>query len=116
MPNFPAVYAIRAALQYITSVEVGAIDRHARPLVEACLEGLQKLPVDLITPNSEEALAGILAFRHPQAERIHQYLREKQVHVMSQAGRLRVALHGYNSMSDVERLLSGLTDATETIR
>jgi len=111
MPNFPAVYAIRAALDYITQVGINAIDRAARPLVQACLSGLRELPVELITPPGE-SLAGILAFRHPQAERIHQHLREKNVHVMSQAGRLRVAIHGYNRMSDVERLLGELAAAT----
>jgi selenocysteine lyase/cysteine desulfurase len=105
MPNFPAVYAIAAALEYIRNVGVAAIDQAARPLVKACIEGLSKLPVDLITPCEEDALAGIIAFRHPSTERIHQHLREKNIHVMSHAGRLRVALHGYNTMDDVDKLL-----------
>ena len=40
MPNFPAVYAIRAALDYIRSVGVAEIDKAMRPLVLACLEDL----------------------------------------------------------------------------
>ena len=111
MPNFPAVYAIRAALQYITQVGIDAINSAAEPLMQACLNGLCELPVELITP-LDQSLAGILAFRHPQAERIHQHLRDREIHIMSQAGRLRVSLHGYNRMSDVEHLLSELAAAT----
>jgi selenocysteine lyase/cysteine desulfurase len=108
MPNFPAVYAIRAGLEYIRSVGVAAIDAATRPLVEACLSGLIDLGVDLLTPNDMNSIAGILAFRHPDSERIHQALHAQNIHVMSHAGRLRIALHGYNRMFDVERLLGAM--------
>ncbi|HVW35899.1 MAG TPA: aminotransferase class V-fold PLP-dependent enzyme [Pirellulales bacterium] len=111
MPNFPAVYAIRAALDYIRSVGVAAIDQAARPLVLACLAELAKLPVELLTPNEPEHVAGILAFRHPQAEALHRHLHSQNIHVLSHAGRLRIALHGYNTMHDVERLLAELRTA-----
>ena len=111
MPNMPAVYAIGAALKYIQQVGVEAIDRAARPLVLACLEGLQKLPVELLTPVEPEHLAGILAFRHPKADEVHRHLHANQIHVMSHAGRLRVAIHGYNTLDDVERFLRELTTA-----
>ncbi|MEX2120925.1 MAG: aminotransferase class V-fold PLP-dependent enzyme [Pirellulales bacterium] len=111
MPNFPAVYAIRAALEYILGIGVAAIDEAARPLVLGCLEELSKLPIGLLTPREPARLAGILAFRHPKAEEIHRRLHEQSIHVMSHAGRLRVALHGYNTPADVERFVSALKDA-----
>jgi selenocysteine lyase/cysteine desulfurase len=115
MPNFPAVYAIRAALAYLRGVGVAAIDAAARPLVRACLEGLSRLPVELLTPRDESALAGILAFRHPKAEEIARRLRSREVHVMHHAGRLRVALHGYNTASDVQAFLRALADALAVV-
>lgn len=108
MPNMPAVYAIRAALAYIRQVGVAAIYQAAQPLVRTCLQELGKLPVELLTPAEPDHLAGIVAFRHPKADEIHRRLRAKQVHVMSHAGRLRVALHGYNTEQDVERFLREL--------
>lgn len=108
MPNFPAVYAVHAGLQYIKSVGVDAIDAAARPLVRACLDGLQELKIDLLTPAEDAHIAGILAFRHPDADRIHKALHAAGVHVMSSAGRLRIAIHGYNTEDDIERLLSTL--------
>lgn len=111
MPNYPAVYAVNAALGYIESVGVNAIDAHARPLVRACFDGVKKLPVEMLTPDDADALAGIVAFRHPDAERIHRQLRERNIHVMSHAGRLRVAIHGYNTLADVDRFLETLTEA-----
>ena len=115
MPNFPAIYAIEAALRFIQSVGVAAIDAAARPLVEACLAGVAKLPVELISPRDPAALAGIVAFRHPQAEMLAHYLHERRIHVMSHAGRLRVALHGYNTLGDVEEFLRTLTAALRAL-
>ena len=111
MPNYAAVYAVNAALGYIDSVGVEAIAGHADPLVRACLEGLGKLPVELITPDEGDALAGIVSFRHPRAEHITRILHQRNVHIMSHAGRLRVAIHGYNTMDDVENLLNALGEA-----
>ncbi|HZL88495.1 MAG TPA: aminotransferase class V-fold PLP-dependent enzyme [Pirellulaceae bacterium] len=114
MPNYPAVYAIRAALDYIRSVGVTAIDRAARPLVEHCLAEVAKLPVELLTPLDSE-LAGIFAFRHPAAAAIHLKLHAQHIHIMSHAGRLRVAIHGYNTAEDVERFLRAISAALREV-
>jgi selenocysteine lyase/cysteine desulfurase len=111
MPNYPAVYAIRAALDYIRAVGVAAIDAATRPLVLHCLEGLKRLPVELLTPTEPDHIAGILAFRHPKADEIHQRLLAANIHVMHHAGRVRVAIHGYNTPGDVETLLVELRRA-----
>jgi len=115
MPNYPALYPIRAALEYLFHVGVGAIDRHAGALVAQCLAGLGGLGVDLLSPTDPRHLAGILAFRHPQAEAIHRHLHARGIHVMHHAGRLRVAIHGYNTGADVETLLRELAGALDTV-
>lgn len=109
MPNFPAVYAIRAALKYLKTIGVPAINQAAQPLVEECLVEITKLPVELLTPREISLVAGIIAFRHPAAEAIALHLRSQRIHVMSHAGRLRVAIHGYNTQNDITTLLRELT-------
>ena len=111
MPNFPAVYAICAAARYLRKIGVKEIDNHARPLVLACLAGLKKLPLKLLTPEDPDCLAGIIAFQHADADRIHAQLHRQNIHIMSHAGRLRVAIHGYNTMDDIEFFLTELEKA-----
>lgn len=113
MPNYPAIYAIRAGLQYISGVGVETIHSAMKPLVQHCLDELRKLPVEMLTPANAGAdtLAGIIAFRHPSMDSIHRRLHASNVHVMSQAGRMRVAIHGYNTAADVEKFLATLQGA-----
>jgi cysteine desulfurase / selenocysteine lyase len=111
MPNYPALYAIRAGLEYLRGVGVANIDAHARPLVLHCLAELRKLPVEVLTPNEPEHVAGILAFKHPKTEAIRERLHAANIHVMNPTGRIRVALHGYNTIADVETLLKELKAA-----
>lgn len=115
MPNFPAIYAIRAALSYLKTIGVPAIDAVTRPLVQECLSEVAKLPVELLTPREESSTAGIIAFRHPSAEAITQRLRANRIHIMSNAGRLRVAIHGYNTREDITTFLQVLTDALKSV-
>ena len=110
MPNYGAVYAISAGLNYIKSAGVENIELQTRPLVMACLEGIKNLPVERITPDEPNSIAGILAFRHPEADRIRDHLRSKDIHIMCQAGRMRVAFHGYNTMDHVERFLAAIRE------
>lgn len=111
MPNYPAVYAVAAALEYIQSIGVCAIAAYADPLVRECLDELSKLPVEILTPDVAGSLAGIVAFRHPRANLVHDRLRAQNIHVMHHAGRLRVALHGYNTQADVDCFLTALREA-----
>ncbi|MBI1295636.1 aminotransferase class V-fold PLP-dependent enzyme [bacterium] len=105
MPNFPAIYAVHAGLSYLREIGVPAIAEAADPLIEECIEELVKLPVELLTPVDKDSRAGIVSFRHPEMERIALACKENRVHVMAQAGRIRIAIHGYNSSNDVGQVL-----------
>ena len=115
MPNYPAVYAIRAGLEYILRIGVETIDEVAHPLVRQCLEGLQELPVELLTPDEPDAIAGILAFRHPAQDALQRQLHANGIHVMGKAGRIRVAVHGYNTAADIDRFLNALAGALRNV-
>ncbi|CAB4340041.1 unannotated protein [freshwater metagenome] len=111
MPNYPAIYAINAGLDYISSVGVKAIDDHAKNLVTKCLAGIAELPVELLGPAHPKLLSGIISFKHPKFEEINKFLHSESVHAMAHAGRVRVSIHGYNNEADVDRFLEVLKKA-----
>jgi len=102
MPNFVALYALNASLRYVDGVGVGAIAAYADPLVAVAEAGLRELG---IRPMCRWNGTGILAFQHPRSVEIHAALERENVHVMHNAGRIRIAVHGYNTEADIQRFL-----------
>lgn len=109
MPNFVSLYALNAALRYLDSVGLDAINAHANPLVESTYQGLIDLGLQPLTPWSPELPSGIVAFRHPDAAELAAGLLSQNIHVMYHAGRIRIAIHGYNTAEDVQHLLTHLS-------
>ncbi|MGD9749342.1 MAG: aminotransferase class V-fold PLP-dependent enzyme, partial [Verrucomicrobiales bacterium] len=105
MPNFAALYGLQAALDYLAAVGVAEIARRADPLVRRLQDGLEELRIQPLAPRQDVGGSGIVAITHPRSEAIHEALERDKVHVMHHAGRLRIAVHGYNTEEDVDRLL-----------
>jgi cysteine desulfurase/selenocysteine lyase len=110
MPGFPSIYALRAALDYVEGVGVEAIAAHAAPLMEQLHAGLARLEIQPMCP-ADRATAGIAAFTHSRDADIHAALLRSRIHVMRHAGRLRIAVHGYNTEADIDRFLRVLARA-----
>jgi selenocysteine lyase/cysteine desulfurase len=108
MPNFAALYALNAALRYVDSVGVEAISAHADPLVRELHDGLASLGIQPMCPLHADRPTGIVSFLHEHSTEIHARLEKAEVHVMHSAGRIRLAVHGYNTRDDIRRALAVL--------
>ena len=93
---------------YIAAVGVEAIARHADPLTQSLHAGLIDLGLKPMAPRRTVADSGIIAFQHPLSAAIHAALERDNIHVMHQAGRVRLAVHGYNTAQDIEFFLATL--------
>jgi len=111
MPPFPALYALRAGLEYLERVGIENIAAHADPLIARIHAGLREAGIRVMSPEQPTHPSGIVSFQHERDAEIQARLLEDNVHVMHQAGRLRVSIHGYNGPEDVERFLSALRAA-----
>ena len=112
MPNFAAVYALRASLKYLQSVGVSRISAHADGLVLQLHEALANLGIATMSPPQPGNSAGIVSFQHRWDTEINESLLRQNIHIMHQAGRLRVSIHGYNQTSDIEALVEVLNKWT----
>jgi selenocysteine lyase/cysteine desulfurase len=111
MPPIASIYALAAALDYIAATGVERIAAHADPLTRTLHDGLVRLGLRPLCRWEERRASGIVAIRHAQSERLHQALLAAGVHAMHHAGRLRLAVHGYNTATDIERCLGALEAA-----
>ncbi len=109
MPGFSAIYALTAGMRYVRDIGVQNIANHADPIVARVREGLAELGIAPMSPAQPDCPSGIVAFQHPRDVEIEEALLAKEIHVMRQAGRIRVAVHGYNQAEDARRLLEVLT-------
>ena len=108
MPSFGPIYALHAAVNYLLSIGVENIARHADPLVQSAHAGLLERGITPLAPLDLSCHSGIVAFRHERSDRIQAAMRRGNVHLMHQAGRMRLALHGYNTDEDVRRFFEVL--------
>jgi len=108
MPNFAAIYALEAGLSSLERIGVGAVAAHADPLVTMVYEGLLSLGFQPMCPLVPGRMSGIVAFRHADSDQLHALLERERIRVMHQSGRIRIAVHGYNTADDVAMLLEAL--------
>jgi len=108
MPNFPSIYVLRRAIEFLLQVGVERIQRELKPVVERLREGLAELGLELLTPSGAGLASGIVAFVHPRAAEIGAQLEQNGVIVWAGDGRVRASVHLYNDMSDVARYLNVL--------
>ena len=111
MPNFVSLYALTASLTYLEAIGIKSISEHANPLVSALHQGLLDLGLAPMAPLKPKNPTGIVSFKHERADEIHAALLEENIHVMNHAGRIRVAVHGYNTEDDILTLLRTLAGA-----
>jgi cysteine desulfurase / selenocysteine lyase len=114
MPNFPAIYALKAGLEYLLNIGVERIDQELRPLVAKLREGLQDLGANLLTPFDPRYASGIVSFAHNRAEAIGAALGQAGVVVWVGDGRVRASVHLYNDDSDVRLCLEALRPIIST--
>jgi selenocysteine lyase/cysteine desulfurase len=108
MPNFVALYALNASLRYLEGVGVENIAAHSDPLVAEAEAKLRRLGVKPMCRWQSGNASGILAFQHPRSTELHAALERENVHVMHNAGRIRIAVHGYNTQNDINHFLQVL--------
>lgn len=113
MPSFAAIYALNAALRYVEEIGVAQIEKRANPLVAQVYRWLRDHGVKPLCPWHADNPTGIVAFQHARSAEVHAALEQESVHVMHQAGRMRVAIHGYNTEEDVGDLLRVMTPFAE---
>lgn len=110
MPNFPSIYVMRESLRFLNSIGVDQIDGQLKPLMRMLRKELAAMNLPLLTPVATTYASGIVSFAHDAPEELSRALREKGIIVWGGDGRVRVSVHLYNNMSDIEALLVGLDE------
>lgn len=105
-PNFPALYGLDIALDQLLALGIDRIEQHVLALGDALIAELAERGLPLITPVDRAQRAGIVSWLDADPAGTTEQLERQGILVTGSAGRVRVGLHFYNSLADVERLLA----------
>ena len=110
-PPFAAIFALGAAVDYVSSIGIDAIATRVLSLNTYLTDGLRQAGFEILSP------AG--AFRSGQTlcavsdpARVTGRLRERGIHVTEKAQGLRIATHFFNHESDVDACVAALAAET----
>src|SRR5439155_4028057 len=106
MPNFDSVYALAAALEFHTPDRVNRRRAELAPLVSRLWNGLRDQRLPVLTPPDPDDQAGIVAFTRPAAEDVKRRLAERGIRIHADDGRVRAAVHWYNTAEQIDQYLA----------
>jgi cysteine desulfurase / selenocysteine lyase len=102
-----ARHTLGGALEYLNRIGIGNIERHVLKLCKQLGEGLSRLGAEVLTPEPDNARAGIVTARFPNwsGESLSERLAQHQVVTLPRLNGVRFAPHLYNDSADIARAL-----------
>ena len=117
--NYPGAVGLAASLKLIHELGPHRIAEHIYALTDQLLAGLDRLGLKIVTPRARENRSGIVTSSVGSAEenvKFMQRLLERKILVSvrytSNVGGIRISCHFYNSLEDIDTLLSEVKKLT----
>ncbi len=107
-PPVPNVYASLAALRMIEGVGLERIGRHVAGLASTFIQGARQRGFRLLTPPEPAARGPLVMVGSSDGDRLVEAMAQQGILCSVRDGSLRVSLHYYNTMEDVEAVLAAL--------
>jgi len=111
-PNMVSIYGMEPGLGILLATGVEQITQHVLRLGSRLLDGLQGLPLEIITPLDPELRAGIVSWLDDNPRGTAAALSARGIEVTGSSGRIRAGIHLYNDASDIDRLIEAMRDIT----
>jgi cysteine desulfurase/selenocysteine lyase len=109
-PAHCPIYVLNNALSYLSQFDMRDVQRHVQTLTVALLDELESLQVAVMTPAEPARHGASVCIASARAPEIVDALYQQDVYTWNGQGRIRISFHGYNSMTDVERIAAALRD------
>jgi selenocysteine lyase/cysteine desulfurase len=87
---------------------MGDVQRHVQTLTVALLDQLKDLQIPTMTPADPARHGASVCIPSARAQAVVDAMYARGVYVWNGQGRIRISFHGYNTMSDIERIVDAL--------
>lgn len=109
-PSYPAIYSLLASVEWLAGFPPEEVESHVSTLAGHLLDGLLERNLPVMTPSDPHRRAGNVAFRCSQGEAVAQALAARNIICWAGDGRLRMSVHLFTSIGDVDAALDALDD------
>ena len=109
-PAHGAVYVLASALDYLGGFEAEAVQAYVQSLTTALLARLAAAGILSTTPAEPARHGASVCIATPGAAALTEALVRRGVWAWNGRGRIRFSFHGYNAMSDVDRIMEALAE------
>jgi selenocysteine lyase/cysteine desulfurase len=107
-PPVPAIYAGIAGIELMREIGVAETRSHVNALNEHLLEGVDELGGTVVTPREVDRRGALVCIRSTEARALVAELGREGIVTSERGGNLRVSLHAYNTVEDVDAVLAAL--------
>jgi selenocysteine lyase/cysteine desulfurase len=109
-PAIPAAFAANAGLRLLEELDIGAVEKHVRGLVDELSDRLTAMGETLGSP-ADPALRGPqVALVDDDPDALAGWLAERRIVTSPRGSLLRLSFHYYNDSSDVDAVASAIAD------
>ncbi len=102
-PAIPNLYAAKAGVNLLQSIGLREVADHIASLAKALMQGASEMGIQLKTP--PDSVGPLVVMRCKDSQALVNKLGERRIVVSNRHDGLRVGLHVYNTMEDIEAVL-----------
>lgn len=108
--NFPGIWGLEAAVNVHLDLGPERVEAYILGLNSLARKGLEAKGYQIVSPQGDKEVSGILSFRHPRlpSQEVYGRLRTRNVTSSLTAGALRMSPSVYNDEDEIGRFLEAL--------
>jgi selenocysteine lyase/cysteine desulfurase len=110
-PHFQSIFALNAALKYLSRIGIRNIERRLLKLTDYLIEKLRNLRLEILSPMEDKKYRSQIVLFKPKHDpvKLVEELEQKHKIVLSARGKgIRVSPHFYNNEDDIDKLFKVL--------
>jgi len=108
---FPLLAGVQKAMEIHRKIGLENISNRVLDLSQLLRSKLAELDLEILGSSAKEHCSGITTFAIPKpADELVEFLMERKIHVNNRRGLIRAALHFYNNVEDIEKLITALKE------
>jgi len=108
--NAIGIHAYHGALSLFREVGFDRVEAFVKANTTHAYQRAVDVGFEVITPANETSRAGIVTFRHEQADRMQQELQRRKITVSARAGHVRIAPHFYNTIEEIDTTFAAIME------